>query len=82
MARDPLDHPGNRSLTYKDPNNGDDISIEDLPQYAEFFEILREVQDPVALLMMCEEQDESESRVPGTTLAMYHLELRMATTRR
>jgi hypothetical protein len=80
VARDPLDHPGNRGLTsFLD---GSEVSIEDLPQYTEFFEILREIQDPVALLMMCEEQDESEGRTPGTTLAMFRLEICMATTRR
>lgn len=81
MARDPLDCQGNRSLTYKNAD-GEEVSIEELEQYAEFFELLKSVQDPVSILMMCEEQDAVEGRAPGTTLEMYRLEIRMATTRR
>ena len=78
---DPLDNQGNRGLTFKN-EDGEQVSIEELGQYAEFFESLKPVQDPVSILMLCEEQDEIEGRPPGTTLEMYRLELRMATTRR
>jgi hypothetical protein len=74
MAFDPIDAPGNTRLTYE--KDGETRSIEEIPDLAEFFELLRPVQDPLAILSFCEMRDEEEGWPKGTALEYYLQEIR------
>lgn len=80
MAADVLDVAPLTSLTRTivDDEGQREVCIEELAGYAEFFDLIRPVQDPMVILSMCEDQDRDEGLPPGTSIELYRFYLSIA----